>query len=40
MERFLHRKVYEVEVKLDSGACGTFTAEEMHGGLWWENEVE
>jgi hypothetical protein len=39
MERFLYRKLYEVEVKLDSRTCGTYTAEEMHVGLW-ENEVE
>jgi hypothetical protein len=37
MERFDHRKVYEVEIKLDSRACGTYTAEEKHVGLWWEN---
>jgi hypothetical protein len=29
-----------VEVKIDSRACGTYTAEEVHVGLWWENEVE
>jgi len=37
MEQLHHGKVYEVEVKFDSRACNTYTAEAMHVGLWWEN---